>query len=129
MELNINSPAYFSDHYGINDKVYKYCRKLHNYFKNKEYSEKMNIIGITPVIAPQEMYDRGLWKEKVQVVALGTCAMIDIRMDFESYYYADDDGKIELIQKMIIKAVKKIKSKGKFDWEKFKDDLLEYNDL
>ena len=126
MELNINSPAYFTDHYGIDDEVYKYCQQLHDFFRTREYSETMNIIGITPVIAPKEIYDQGMWKEKVQVVGLGSCAMIDIRMDFDNYYNADSNGKIELIQQMIIRAVRKIKSKGKFDWEKFRDDLLRY---
>ena len=126
MELNINSPAYFTDHYGIDEEVYKYCQQLHDFFRTREYSESMNIIGITPVIAPKEIYDQGMWKEKVQVVGLGSCAMIDIRMDFDNYYNADSSGKIELIQQMIIRAVRKIKSKGKFDWEKFRDDLLKY---
>ena len=126
MELNINSPAYFTDHYGIDEEVYKYCQQLHDFFRTREYSESMNIIGITPVIAPKEIYDQGMWKEKVQVGGLGSCAIIDIRMDFDNYYNADSNGKIELIQQMIIRAVRKIKSKGKFDWEKFRDDLLKY---
>ena len=126
MELNINSPAYFTDHYGIDEEVYKYCQQLHDFFRTREYSESMNIIGITPVIAPKEIYDQGMWKEKVQVVGLGSCAIIDIRMDFDNYYNADSNGKIELIQQMIIRAVRKIKWKGKFDWEKFRDDLLKY---
>lgn len=126
MELNINSPAYFTDHYGIDEEVYKYCQQLHDFFRTREYSESMNIIGITPVIAPKEIYDQGMWKKKVQVVGLGSCAIIDIRMDFDNYYNADSNGKIELIQQMIIRAVRKIKSKGKFDWEKFRDDLLKY---
>lgn len=126
MELNINSPAYFTDHYGIDEEVYKYCQQLHDFFRTREYSESMNIIGITPVITPKEIYDQGMWKEKVQVVGLGSCAIIDIRMDFDNYYNADSNGKIELIQQMIIRAVRKIKSKGKFDWEKFRDDLLKY---
>ena len=107
MELNINSPAYFTNHYGVDDEVYRYCQNLHNYFKTKEYSETLTIIGITPIVAPKEVYNQGLWKEKVQIVSLGTCAMIDVRMDFESYYNADSDGKIQLIEEMLIKAIKK----------------------
>mgnify|MGYP000732016781 FL=1 len=120
MELNINSPAYFTNHYGVDDEVYRYCQNLYNYFKTKEYSETLTIIGITPIVAPKEVYNQGLWKEKVQIVSLGTCAMIDVRMDFESYYNADSDGKIQLIEEMLIKAIKKVKTKGKFDLEKFK---------
>ena len=126
MELNINSPAYFTDHYGINEGVYHYCQKLHEFFKDKEYSSTMTIIGINPIVAPQEIYDQGLWKEKVQIISLGTCAIIDIRMDFESYYNADSKEKIELIKQMLIKAIKKVKSKGKFNWEQFREDLLNY---
>ena len=59
---------------------------------------------------------------------MDSCAAINIRMDFESYYQADSNGKIELIKEMIIEVVKKIKLKGKFDWERFRDDLLNYMD-
>ncbi len=52
MELNINSPAYFSDQYGVDDEVYRYCRSLYAFFKDKEYSKTLSVIGITPVIAP-----------------------------------------------------------------------------
>lgn len=128
MELNINSPAYFSEHYGVDDDVCRYCQKLYAYFKDKEYSETLSIIGIVPAVAPKELYEQGKWKENIQIRSLGSCAAINIRMDFESYYQADSNGKIELIKEMIIKAVKKIKSKGKFDWERFRDDLLNYTD-
>ena len=54
MQLNINSPAYFTDHYGVEDGVYRHCRNLYEYFLDKEYSEKLSVVGITPVIAPKE---------------------------------------------------------------------------
>ena len=31
MELNINSPVYFKDHYGIDDEVYKFCQRAYSY--------------------------------------------------------------------------------------------------
>lgn len=128
MELNINSPVYFSDHYGVDDDVYRYCQRISTFFKGREYSETMSIIGIVPVAAPQELYAQGNWKETVQIRALGSCATIYARMDFESYYRADSNGKIELIKEMILRAVKKVKAKGKFDWERFRDDLLSVSD-
>lgn len=128
MELNINSPAYFSEHYGVDDDVYRYCQKLNAFFKNKEYSETLSTIGIVPAVAPKELYEQGKWKENIQMRSFKSYVAINIRMDFESYYQADSNGKIELIKEMIIKAVKKIKSKGKFDWERFRDDLLNYSD-
>lgn len=124
MELNINSPAYFSDHYGIDDDVYRYCQKLYTFFKDKQYSNSLSIIGIMPVVAPKELYEAGQWKESVKLIGGAACAIITIRLDFESYYSADSKGKIVLTRDAVLKAVKKIKSKGRFDFGGFEKDLL-----
>lgn len=124
MELNINSPAYFSDHYGIDDDVYRYCQKLYTFFKDKQYSDSLSIIGIMPVVAPKELYEAGQWKESVKLIGSAACAIITIRLDFESYYSADSKGKIVLTRDAVLKAVKKIKSKGRFDFGGFEKDLL-----
>ena len=123
MELNINSPAYFSQHYGIDDEVYRFCQNVYLYFKDKEYSDTLHTIGIVPVAAPQELYDDGAWKESVKLISNKTCVIISIRMNFEEYYNADSTEKILLTKKMIIKAVKKIKSKGRFDYDAFERDF------
>ena len=124
MELNINSPAYFSDRYGIDDDVYRYCQKLYTFFKDKQYSNSLSIIGIIPVVAPKELYEAGQWKESVKLIGGAACAIITIRLDFESYYSADSKGKIVLTRDAVLKAVKKIKSKGRFDFGGFEKDLL-----
>ena len=72
------------------------------------------------------MYDEGLWKEKVQFINSKTCAMISIRLDYEQYYKANDQEKIKMMELMLIKAIKKIKNKGKFDTNQFIEDLLNY---
>lgn len=126
MELNMNSPAYYTSQYGVNDAVYDYCQNLYLYFKNKEYSNTLHTIGIIPIIAPRKMYDEGLWKEKVQFINSKTCAMISIRLDYEQYYKANDQEKIKMMELMLIKAIKKIKNKGKFDTNQFIEDLLNY---
>jgi hypothetical protein len=127
MELNINSPAYFNQHYGVDDEVYRYCQSVYLYFKDKEYSDTLHTIGISPVAAPQELYDNGAWKESVRLVCNKSCAIISIRMDFEEYYNADSKMKILLTKKMILKAVKKIKSRGKFDYDSFERDFDSIN--
>lgn len=124
MELNINSPAYFSDRYGIDDDVYRYCQKLYTFFKDKQYSNSLSIIGIMPVVAPKELYKAGQWKESVKLIGGAACAIITIRLDFKSYYSADSKGKIVLTRDAVLKAVKKIKSKGRFDFGGFEKDLL-----
>ena len=123
MELNINSPAYFTQQYGVNERVYWYCKKCHEYFKDKEYSETLRIIGMCPQCAPKDLYQQGKWKEKVRLIGNGSCASIDIRIDFDQYYNVTDEGKV-IIRNTIMKAVKKVKAKGKFDYESFCRDLL-----
>lgn len=44
-------------------------------------------------------------------------------MDFEEYYHADSSEKICLTKKMILQAVKKIKSKGNFNYDAFERDF------
>ena len=124
MELNINSPAYFKEHYGIDEEVYKFCQKAYIFFKDKEYSDTLHIIGIIPVVAPQEIYDSGKWKENIKFLCNKSIVSITIRMNFENYYKADSLGKIEQTKEMILTAVKQIKSKGNFNYDKFKNDLL-----
>lgn len=124
MELNINAPAYFKEHYGIDDQVYKFCQKAYIFFKDKEYSNTIHIIGIAPVVAPKEIYDRGKWKESIKFLSNKSVVFIAIRMNFENYYKADSLGKIEHTKEMILTAVKRIKPKGIFDYDEFREDLL-----
>lgn len=124
MELNINSPAYFSDHYGVDDDVYRYCRRLYTFFQDKQYSNSLSTIGIVPIAAPKELYEAGQWKESVRLIGGAACAMINIRLDFECYYNADSKGRIVLMRDAVLQAVKKVSSKGKLDFRKFEKDLL-----
>ena len=45
MDLNINSPAYYTKEYGVDDDIYWMCRELSNYVREKKYSDAINIIG------------------------------------------------------------------------------------
>lgn len=66
MELNINSPVYYKDHYGIDNEVYRFTQRAQLFFKEKEYSNTLQIIGFVPIIAPQEVYAAGNYKERVK---------------------------------------------------------------
>ena len=46
-----------------------------------------------------------------------------IRIDFDQYYNATDEEKVIITRNTIIRAVKKVKTKGKFDYEMFCQDL------
>ena len=123
MELNINSPVYFKEQYGVDDEVYRFCQKAYLFFKDKEYSDTLHTIGIVPVVAPKELCDNGLWKDSTRFLCNKQTVSIVIKMDFESYYKADSFGKVEKTKEMILTAVKRIKSKGKFDYDRFKEDF------
>ena len=89
MELNINSPVYFKDRYGIDDEVYKFCQRAYLFFKDKKYSNTLQIIGIVPIVAPQEIVEGKNYKEKVKFLCNKSVASINIKMDFNDYYNAD----------------------------------------
>ena len=46
MELNINSPKYYKDVYGVDDEIYRLCQDIYIYFKDKSYSEIINIMAL-----------------------------------------------------------------------------------
>ncbi len=123
MKININSPAYFSQHYGIDDEVSTFCQRVYEFFLDKEYSDTLQTIGIMPVIAPTEIYNKGVWKESVKWIGNKSCAIITIRMDFDKYYKADSYEKTIQIKEMILKAINKVKSKGGFNYKQFEEDI------
>lgn len=78
MELNINSPAYYTKNFGVNDAVYKYIQKSYLYFKDRKYSETLNIIGIVPIAAPQSVIVEGKYKEGLNMLDHNKAACIYI---------------------------------------------------
>lgn len=123
MELNINSPVYYKDHYGIDNGVYRFTQRAQLFFKEKEYSNTLQIIGIVPIIAPQEVYAAGNYKERVRFLCGKSVASVEIRVDFDAYHNADSAGKIALTKDMLLTAAKRIKAKVDFDYDRFRDDL------
>lgn len=90
MELNTNSPVYYKDHYGIDNAVYRFTQRAQLLFKEKEYSSTLQIIGIVPIIAPQEVYAAGNYKERVKFLCGKSVASVEIRMDFDYDRFKDD---------------------------------------
>lgn len=124
MELNINSPVYYKEHYGIDNEVYRFCQRAYLFFKDKKYSNTLQIIGIVPIVAPQEIAVGGNYKEKVKFLCNKSVASIEIKMDFDNYHNADSIERIEQTKEMILKALKRIITKVDFDYDRFKEDLI-----
>lgn len=123
MELNINSPAYYKEMYGIDSEVYSLCQSLYQYFKEKKYSDLIDTIGIIPIIAPKELIEKGEYKEvKYCSVSYGF-ADVNLFVDYKMYVDADMEGKKSLIIKNVLASVKSIKTKGKIDYDAFEKDM------
>ena len=116
MELNINSPKYYKDVYGVDDEIYRLCQDIYIYFKDKSYSEIINIIGIIPIIAPKELLENGKYKEVKHCSVAYGFADVNLCMD----------EKKSMIVKNVVDSVKAIKTKGKIDFNHFKEDMMSF---
>lgn len=83
MDLNINSPAYYTQIYGVDDEIYWMCRELYKAVKEKKYSDVINIIGIAPIIAPVSEIEKGHWKNHKKCEIEAGFASISLQMDYE----------------------------------------------
>lgn len=123
MELNINSPAYYTKIYGVDDEIYWMCRELAQYMKDKDYSESIKIVGIVPIIAPKEVIEKGLCKEVKKVELKSGFASLSLHVNYAKYVVADIYKKKSMIIDNILKSIKTIKSRAKFDYKRFENDI------
>lgn len=112
MEININSPQYYTNEFGIDDDIYNLCQDIHEYFKNKCYSESIDIVGIIPIIAPKETINKGLCKRGYHCEPKYGFASVREYIDYEEYVSADVEKK-KVNASMCFKFCKNNKNKGK----------------
>lgn len=129
MVLNINSPAYYTNIYGIDDEVYWMCRELSDFVKGKKYSDIIDIVGVVPIIAPQEDIDKGLWKEVKKCDLKFRVATVSLQISFDDYIQSDIEKKKSLIIDNIIKSVNVISKKGKLDFNNFREDIISFCEM
>lgn len=126
MELNINSPKYYKDVNGIDGDIYTLCQDLYIYYKDKSYSDIINIIGIIPIIAPKEMLATGKYKEVKHCSAAYGFADVNLFVEYEKYVEATIDEKKSLIVKNVVDSIRTIKAKGKIDFKLFEADMITF---
>lgn len=124
MNLNINSPAYYAEHYGIDDEIYWLCREICSLVQNKEYSTLVNIVGLIPVVAPINLTEKGAWRESIKYDLNFGLVTITRHINYDNYINADIDEKKKLMIRCILDAMYAIRRKGKFNYEQFKKDIL-----
>lgn len=126
MELNINSPSYFTSQYGVIDEIYNMCREIRYWVKDKHYSPVVDIVGIVPIIAPREVIDSGLCKETKKCETKAGFASVCLQIDYETYVNADIEEKKRLIIHNVLASVKAIHSRAKIDFAEFSKDIRKY---
>lgn len=124
MILNINSPAYYTNVFGVDDAVNDYFKKLPDFFRDKNYGQTVNTIGIVPIIAPKNEIEKGLWKEYCKVDVKYDYASISLQIDYDNYIGANEKGKIELLRDNIDKSINKISRKANINYIAFMEDIL-----
>ena len=114
MELNINSPSYFTKQYGVIDEIYSMCRDL------------VDIVGITPIIAPKDIIEQGLFKQEKKCDIKYGFASVSLWIDYDEYLKADITDKQIMIVKNILASIKTISRKAKIDYKQFCEDIFQY---
>ena len=121
MILSINSPAYFSAEYGVDDEVYWMGRELSRYLEDKTYSCLIDTVGVCPIIAPESWAD-----DSVNCMPSAGVATVFLHTDFEKYLNADIEGRKALVIDNVLRSVKKIPKKYKFNYAAFEKDVLAF---
>lgn len=126
MNLNINSPSYYSQIHGIDDEIYKMCRLLEKNIDIKKYTSLLDIVGITPIVAPSFEIDCGNCAEVKYISMSYRMASISLHIDYFKYISANIECKKALIIKNILNSLLVIKKRLKngFDYVRIENDIL-----
>jgi len=117
MILNINSPAYYSQKFGVDSELYALGKQLSKTVEKKTYSDVINTIGIVPIIAPQKLLDEGLWKEKVYISKSYNFADVQLCINYDEFINANNEVKRKLYTENIINSIVAVGKKLKKDFQ------------
>ena len=126
MQLNVNSPAYYTQQFGVVDEIYNMCKELRIFFKDKTYSPEINTIGIIPIVAPKDLIEKGHYKENKKCEMKFGFASVSLQIDYDEFINADVAGKQKLVINNILASVKSIHKKAKVDYVSFERDIMRY---
>ena len=127
MNLFINSPCYYTQENGVIDDIYHLCMMISRKIDITLYTDSLDTIGITPIIAPIQILNDGKWKEIKKISLPYRMANISLVSDYDSFYKGDIALKKQMIVENIFKSLKVIKRRLKenFDYELMKNDIME----
>ena len=127
MNLNINSPSYFTFHYGVIDEIYSMCLQISRSVDVKKYTDSLDSIAITPIIAPEDEIKKGNWKEIKKVLVKSRLAIISLHIDYAKFENAKIDEKKALVYENIVSSLRVIQSslKEKFNCDRMVSDITQ----
>ena len=123
MEVNINSPAYYSTAFGVDDDVYAMCRSIRLFVRDKKYSDKVDIIGLMPTAAPECELENGGWKEFRKIDRKAKLIIFRKRIDYGAFVNGDSETRKRLILDCLFSCIDSIPKNMDFDKEGFKRDI------
>lgn len=125
MNLFINSPSYYTQENGVIDDIYQLCRVISRNIDITLYTDSLDTIGITPIIAPTQILESGKWKEERRISLPYRMASISLISDYDSFVNADMLLKKKIIIQNILESLGVIKRqlKDKFDYEQIEVDI------
>lgn len=126
MNLFINSPSYYTQENGVIDDIYQLCTMISRKIDITLYTDSLDTIGITPIIAPIQVLNNGKWKEVKKISLPYRMASISLISDYDSFYKADIALKKQMMVENILKSLNVIKRRLKknFDYELMKNDIM-----
>lgn len=126
MNLFINSPAYFTQRYGVIDELYNLCKEISTMIDIKKYTDCIDTIGITPIIAPEDVIRQGLWKEEMKISLPYRMAAISLHTDYVMFCEANLEQKKKMVLDNIFRSLKIVKGKlkNKFDYDQMEGDII-----
>ena len=126
MNLFINSPAYFTQRNGVIDEIYDLCKIISNTIDVKKYIDCIDTIGITPIIAPDDVIKQGLGEEEKTISLPYRMAVISLHTDYTKFCGASIEQKKKIVLDNIFRSLKVVKGrlKDKFNYDQMERDII-----
>ena len=127
MKISINSPAYYTQSFGVIEEIYQLSKKISNNIEVSQYTDSLDIIGITPIIVPDALITDQNWKEERKILLSSKMAILSLRIDYNTFCRADLNEKKRLFLENIFNSLKVIKDRLKtdFNYDKMLFDIKE----
>lgn len=125
MDLQIASPLFHRNMYGIDYRIAHMCKDIDKYVRKIEYGSGDIVITIEPMIVPFEILQFGFWPERISTISLGECVIVCKRINYEKYVKGDFEERKKLMLGNVFRSIRSIKGKCNIDYDRFEKDILD----